>query len=69
MGHANRIKERFFPDWEEMCSSLDLNTHLPKPPPKEEAKEDKKEEEAPKEAEPAAESAADKEKVRRGRSG
>ena len=35
VGHANRIKERFFPDWEEMGQTLDLNTHLPKPPPKE----------------------------------
>ena len=69
VGHANRIKERFFPDWEEMCQTLDLNTHLPKPPPKEEAKEEEKEAkkeeaEAPKEAEAAAEPAADKEKVR-----
>ncbi|XP_043242731.1 failed axon connections-like [Amphibalanus amphitrite] len=64
VGHANRIKERFYPDWEEMCQSLELNTHLPKPPPKEEVKEEVKKEEAKKEApEAAAEPAADKEKA------
>lgn len=31
IGHVSRIKERCFPDWEEICSKLDLNTHLPKP--------------------------------------
>ncbi|XP_022171231.1 failed axon connections [Myzus persicae] len=34
--HTNRIKERCFPDWEDMCKNLDLNSHLPKPPPVEE---------------------------------
>lgn len=33
---CNRLKDRAFPDWEEMCANLDLNSHLPKPPPKEE---------------------------------
>ncbi|VVC30135.1 Thioredoxin-like fold,Glutathione S-transferase, C-terminal-like,Failed axon connections,Metaxin [Cinara cedri] len=54
--HTNRIKERCFPEWEDMCKNLDLNSHLPKPPPVEEKpKEDvnKKatEKEASKEAE------------------
>jgi hypothetical protein len=41
VGLVNRVKERCFPDWEEMCTNLDLNSHLPKPPPKEEpAKEE-----------------------------
>jgi len=31
--HTNRIKERCFPDWDDMCKNLDLNSHLPKPPP------------------------------------
>lgn len=53
---VERIKNRFYPDWEEMCKNLDLNSHRPKPPPpvveekkeepekKEEAKEEKKDE-------------------------
>lgn len=42
---CNRVKERAFPDWDEMCANLDLNSHLPKPPPKEEepAAEEKEE--------------------------
>lgn len=40
VAHTNRIKERCFPDWEDMCKNLDLNSHLPKPPPAEEKKED-----------------------------
>lgn len=43
-GFCERLKERAFPDWDEMCSSLDLNSHLPKPPPEEEKKEEPKEE-------------------------
>lgn len=36
---------RCFPDWDDICNNLDLNAHLPKPPPeeKEEKKEEKKE--------------------------
>ena len=63
VGHANRIKERFFPDWEEMSQTLELNTHLPKPPPKEEPAKEEKEEDKKDAAEAAAEPAADKEKV------
>ncbi|KAK7019184.1 hypothetical protein SK128_018076 [Halocaridina rubra] len=42
---CSRVKERAFPDWDEMCANLDLNSHLPKPPPKEEepAAEEKEE--------------------------
>merc|ERR1712142_1022034 len=45
---CNRVKDRAFPDWNEMCENLDLNSHLPKPPPKEkkEEKEEEKKEEA-----------------------
>ncbi|KDR18481.1 hypothetical protein L798_07670, partial [Zootermopsis nevadensis] len=44
VGHVNRMKERCFPDWEDICKTLDLNSHLPKPPSEEkENKEDKKE--------------------------
>lgn len=31
VGHVSRIKERCFSDWEEICSKLDMNAHLPKP--------------------------------------
>ncbi|KAA0200034.1 hypothetical protein HAZT_HAZT003110, partial [Hyalella azteca] len=43
-GFCDRLKDRAFPDWEEMCSTLDLNSHLPKPPPEEEKKKEEKEE-------------------------
>lgn len=39
VGHVSRIKERCFPDWDEICTKLDLNAHLPKPEP--ETKESK----------------------------
>lgn len=35
VGHVNRMKERCFPDWEDICTTLDLNSHLPKPAPEE----------------------------------
>ncbi|XP_060520097.1 failed axon connections isoform X2 [Cylas formicarius] len=40
VGHVNRMKERCFPDWDDICNTLDLNSHLPKPAP-EEAKDNK----------------------------
>jgi glutathione S-transferase len=39
IGHVSRIKERCFPDWDDICTKLDLNAHLPKPEP--EKKENK----------------------------
>lgn len=39
VGHVSRIKERCFPDWDDICTKLDLNAHLPKPEP--ETKENK----------------------------
>lgn len=27
---VNRIKEKYWPDWDEICQSLEINTHLPK---------------------------------------
>jgi len=30
---VNRVKERCFPDWEQMTTSLKLNTHIPEPEP------------------------------------
>ncbi|KAJ3660178.1 hypothetical protein Zmor_004645 [Zophobas morio] len=40
VGLVNRMKERCFPDWDDICTTLDLNSHLPKPAP-EEAKDNK----------------------------
>lgn len=48
---CNRVKDRAFPDWEEMCNTLDLNSHLPKPPPEEKTEEGEKKEEKTKEEE------------------
>lgn len=42
---CNRVKDRAFPDWSDMCENLDLNSHLPKPPKEEEKKEEEKKEE------------------------
>ncbi|XP_055529924.1 failed axon connections isoform X2 [Wyeomyia smithii] len=39
VGHVSRIKERCFADWDDICTKLDLNAHLPKPEP--ETKENK----------------------------
>merc|ERR1711976_218859 len=39
-GFCVRMKEKAFPDWDEMCENLDLNSHLPKPPKEEEKKEE-----------------------------
>jgi hypothetical protein len=49
VGHVNRMKERCFPDWEDICNTLDLNSHLPKPPPEDKPKEQADEKEAEKE--------------------
>jgi len=62
---CNRLKDRAFPDWDEMCSNLDLNSHLPKPPPEEEKKEEveeKKEEVVEKKDEKEEEKKDEKEK-------
>lgn len=32
VGLVSRIKERAFHDWDDICATLDLNAHLPKPP-------------------------------------
>lgn len=31
VGLVNRMKERCFSDWDDICATLDLNSHLPKP--------------------------------------
>jgi glutathione S-transferase len=47
--YVNRIKEGYFPDWEEMLKNLDLNSHLPKEKKEEEPKEEKETKEEAKE--------------------
>lgn len=32
---ANILCYRYYPDWDEMCKTMDLNTHIPKPKPEE----------------------------------
>ncbi|XP_066261588.1 failed axon connections isoform X1 [Euwallacea similis] len=51
VGHVNRMKERCFADWDDICSTLDLNSHLPKPV-KEDKEVAKDEKEGDKEKEP-----------------
>ncbi|XP_022920642.1 failed axon connections isoform X2 [Onthophagus taurus] len=56
VGLVNRMKERCFPDWDDICTNLDLNSHLPKPPAEEtkekEGNNDEKEGDKDKELEP-----------------
>ncbi|XP_003394622.1 failed axon connections isoform X2 [Bombus affinis] len=63
VGHCSRMKERCFPDWDEICSTLDMNTHLPKPEKQEEkeGKEDAKESKESKEEKEGDKEKADKE--------
>lgn len=64
VGHCSRMKERCFPDWDEICSTLDINTHLPKPEKQEEGKEGKEEAKESKESkEEKEEKEGDKEKA------
>jgi hypothetical protein len=49
MGFLTRMKERCFPDWDAICSSLKMNTHLPEEEKKESEKEPAKEKEVEKE--------------------
>jgi len=35
VGLVNRMKDRCYPDWDDICTTLDLNSHLPKPAPEE----------------------------------
>ncbi|RZF33599.1 hypothetical protein LSTR_LSTR009055 [Laodelphax striatellus] len=44
VGLVNRMKDKCFPDWEDICQTLDLNSHLPKPPPEEKENKNKDEE-------------------------
>ncbi|XP_075159723.1 failed axon connections isoform X2 [Haematobia irritans] len=33
VGHVSRMKDKCFPDWDEICTKLDLNAHIQKPEP------------------------------------
>lgn len=63
VGHCSRMKERCFPDWDEICATLDMNTHLPKPEKTEEkeGKEEAKETKESKEEKEGDKEKADKE--------
>lgn len=61
VGHVSRIKERCFPDWDEICTKLDLNAHLPKPEP--ETKENKEGADTEKTAENDTEKELEKDKA------
>ncbi|XP_072385096.1 failed axon connections isoform X2 [Diabrotica undecimpunctata] len=55
VGLVNRMKERCFSDWDDICTTLDLNSHLPKPKAeesKDNKEESKDEKESDKEKEP-----------------
>jgi len=63
--HFERIKEKYYPDWDEMCKTLDMNTHLPKPVPeeKEAEKTEQKEDEKKEEDKEKIEDKSEKEKI------
>ncbi|XP_054156468.1 failed axon connections-like [Oppia nitens] len=48
---VNRIKDKYWTDWEEICTTLELNTHLPKKELSPEKEEELKKEEQKKEEE------------------
>jgi len=52
MGLLARIRERCYPDWDAILSTLKMNTHLPEPEPEKEEEKESKEKEATKEKEP-----------------
>jgi len=62
--HFEKMKEKYYPDWDEMCRTLDMNTHIPKPvvEEKEPEKEEKKEEEKKEEDKEKVEDEKEKEK-------
>lgn len=39
VGLVSRIKDRAYQDWDEICTTLDLNAHVPKPKEAKETKE------------------------------
>ncbi|UYV66180.1 fax [Cordylochernes scorpioides] len=59
--HLERMKNRYWPDWEEACTNLDLNSHLPKPVADEEIKKTPPEDTEEKKAEPEEEKMEEKE--------
>ncbi|XP_015592454.1 failed axon connections [Cephus cinctus] len=63
VGHCSRMKERCYPDWEEISDTLEMNTHLPKPekPEEKEGKEEAKETKESKEEKEGDKEKSDKE--------
>lgn len=61
LAHCDRIKEKYWPDWERICKSLELNTHLyaegEEPPLSESEKKALEEKKAKEEAKKAKEEA------------
>ena len=61
IAHVERIKEKYWPDWERICKSLELNTHLyaegEEPPLSEAEKKAQEEKKAKEEAKKAKEEA------------
>jgi len=61
IAHVERIKEKYWPDWERLCKSLELNTHLyaegEEPPMSEAEKKAQEEKKAKEEAKKAKEEA------------
>ncbi|XP_064458700.1 failed axon connections-like [Ornithodoros turicata] len=43
LAFVNRMKERYWPDWDEICQTLELNTHLPKKQVEEDKKQQQEE--------------------------
>lgn len=48
---VDRIKNKYWSDWDQICTTLDLNTHLPKKDTTPDKEEEAKKEEAKKEEE------------------
>lgn len=61
--HFEKMKEKYYPDWEEMCRTLDMNTHIPKPVVEEKEAEKEKEEVKEKEQKEEEKKEEEKEKV------
>ncbi|XKL63531.1 hypothetical protein PGB90_005895 [Kerria lacca] len=63
VGHVNRMKERCFPDWDDICKTLDMNAHIQKPASEEkEVKSKDEEKKAEKEGDKIVDDKIEKEK-------
>lgn len=64
MALLTRVKERCYPDWDEMTKTLGMNTHIPVPPPEEKKDDEKEKESKDTEKEPIKEEIKEKEGVK-----